>query len=195
MLTRRKLITISVVIVTGLAILLPGTAFTVPTEKEVTDALAPPPAQEMEKSVPSSTGDVSLGRDIFTGRVRLQNGGPACMSCHNISGIGTLGGGTMAKDLTAAYATFGEQGLFSVLKTTPFPVMTEIFAEQPLTDEEATYLVAFMQEAGNQKTAQNPAFFIGMSVVGLVVLAGILQLTWRRRLSGVRQPLVKGDSK
>ncbi len=159
---------------------------------------APPPAQDTDKITPVSIGDASTGRGIFTGKPPLNNGGPACISCHNISGIGALGGGSMGKDLTEAYVTLGEQGLTSILKSPPFPIMKEIYAEQPLTDGEIAHLVALLQEAsrgGEPIPAQSPRIFIIISIVGFLLIIGIFQLLWRRRLSGVRQPMVKGGSK
>jgi mono/diheme cytochrome c family protein len=47
-------------------------------------------------------GDAAGGRELFIGRVAFHNGGPPCMSCHSISGIGALGGGTLGPDLTNA---------------------------------------------------------------------------------------------
>ncbi len=104
----------------------------------------------------------------------------------------------MGKDLTTAYFAFGEQGLTTILTTTPFPMMEEIYTEQPLTDNEIAYLLAFLQESssnGEPTPAQSPRIFIIISVVGFLLIVGIFQLLWRGRLSGVRQSMVKGGSK
>ncbi len=157
-----------------------------------------PPEQDTEQIAPVPIGDASMGRDIFIGKTPLNNGGTACLSCHNVSGIGALGGGSMGKDLTGAYSVIGEQGLTSILKTQPFPLMKEIYAEQPLTDDEIAHLVVFLQEAsssGEPTPVQSPRIFIIISIVGFLLVLGIFQLLWRRRLSGVRQPMVKGGSK
>lgn len=161
----------------------------------------PIPSEEpapTEETAPSPRGDASAGRAIFTGTIALQNGGAACLSCHNINGIGALGGGAVGKDLTEAYATFGEQGLTSILRTTPFPMMTEIYAEKPLTDDENAHLLAFLQETSTSQqitSSQRPFIFIVISIVGCLIIVGVLQLIWRGRLPGVRQSLVKGGSK
>ena len=159
---------------------------------------APPPEQDTEEITPVAAGNASMGRDIFIGRTPLNNGGTACLSCHNISGIGALGGGSMGKDLTEAYSVIGEQSLISILKTPPFPIMKEIYAEQPLTDDEIAHLIVFLQEAssgGEPTPAQSPRIFIIISIVGFLLVVGIFQFLWRRRLSGVRQHMVKGDLK
>jgi mono/diheme cytochrome c family protein len=171
-------------------------------EKSAPVITTPSPAEETEEkgearaAVP--VGNARMGRDIFVGKTPLQNGGAACLSCHNINGIGALGGGTVGKDLTEAYATFGEQGLTSILRTTPFPMMTEIYAEKPLTDDETAHLLAFLGESRDTKqltSGQSPFIFILIGIIGLLLIVIILQTIWRGRLSGVRQSLVKGGSK
>ena len=159
---------------------------------------APPPEQDTEQIAPVPIGDASMGRDIFIGKTPLNNGGTACLSCHNVSGIGALGGGSMGKDLTEAYSIIGEQGLTSILKTPPFPIMKEIYAEQPLTDDEVANLVAFLGETADAQqpaAGQSPLIFIVIGIAGLLLIVIILQTIWRGRLSGVRQSLVKGGSK
>ncbi len=168
-------------------------------EAQSGDTQSPPsPENDAGKATPVPIEDTAMGRDIFIGKIPLQNGGAACISCHNVSGIGTFGGGTVGKDLTKAYSTFGEQGITSILKTTPFPLMKEIYTEQPLTDGEIAYLRVFLQEAsrsGEPTPTQSPLIFIMISVAGLLLIIGIFQLLWRGRLSGVRRPMVKGGSK
>ena len=158
---------------------------------------AAPPEQDTEKIMPLPIGDTSIGRDIFIGKTPLNNGGTACLSCHNVGGIGALGGGSMGKDLTEAYSVIGEPGLTSILKTPPFPIMKEIYEERPLEDSEVADLVAFLEETDAEQSAagQNPFAFIMIGIAGLLLIVIILQITWRGRLSGVRQSLVKGGSK
>ncbi|MBI2852808.1 MAG: hypothetical protein HYX84_06885 [Chloroflexi bacterium] len=140
----------------------------------------------------------TLGRGIFLGTEPLTNGGPACISCHNIGGIGGAGGGNMAKDLTAAYSKFGEAALGPILKTTPFPIMRDIYKTKPLTDSEITALVAFFKEVDAAKAtipSQSPAVYFIVGAAAFAIIIGMFQVIWRGRLSGVRQPLVKGGSR
>lgn len=155
----------------------------------------PSPATGTAQAPPA--GDAAIGRDLFTGKRPLANGGTACVACHNIAGIGTLGGGTMGLDLTNAYSKFGDAGLTSILHTTPFPVMKDIFPTRPITDEEVTHLKALLREADSQKGAPAPSAF-GFPLAGVVGLALSLlvaQTLWGRRLRGVRKPLVRGDER
>ncbi len=147
---------------------------------------------------PLPTGDPATGRDIFTGSMILENGGAACISCHNVDGIAALGGGAMAKDLTEAYSNFGAAGLTAVLKAQPFPLMNAIYEDRPLDDAEVADVVAFLGETAGvqQPTAgQSRLAFIVIGIIGGLLIVAILQIVWRGRLSGVRQTLVRGGSK
>ena len=162
---------------------------------------APTSAQTTIVSPLGTTTPISInaatGKDLFTGRLSLKNGGPACLSCHNVSTVGVIGGGTVGKDLTTAYSTFGETGTTSLLKTTPFPMMKEIYTSKPLTDEEIRSVVAFLKEVSSTPStpSQNPGLFFIIGVASALLIIGMFQWLWRGRLAGVRRPLVKGGSK
>ncbi|MBI2854608.1 MAG: cytochrome c [Chloroflexi bacterium] len=160
--------------------------------------------QSTQSSQPRSTttvavaGSATAGRDLFTGVTPLKNGGPACLSCHSVRGLGGAGGGAVAKDLTGAYSVFGAQGVTSVLKNMPFPVMREIGADKPLTDEEIANLVAFLEEAGKPGEARPASLFswyLVASAAGWLIIMVLLGFVWRGRLSGVRRRMVQGGSR
>ncbi len=137
-------------------------------------------------------GDPMVGKNLFTGVARLKNGAPACMACHSVAGIGALGGGALGPDLTPAPTKYGDAGLASVLATMPFPTMMPIFGKRPLTPEEQAHLKAFLA----QPVAQRPARAVGqlalLALLGGGALLGLVQVTWRDRLQGVRRPMVGG---
>lgn len=158
---------------------------------------SPAPAAPSSAPQPAAAGDADAGRALFTGATGFANGGPPCMACHEVSGIGALGGGSMAKDLTTTYATLGEQGLASVLKTTPFPIMKEIYAGHGLTDQEVAHLLAFFGQtasAGQARPASSIVFLV-LGAAGFLVLLGAISVFWARRSRGVRQALVRGGSR
>ncbi|MBI2850437.1 MAG: cytochrome c [Chloroflexi bacterium] len=162
-------------------------------------AIAPPQSATEAPSVSTTAlpASAATGRDLYTGAIALTNGGPACISCHNIRGVGIIGGGTVGKDLTDAYANLDEEAIHAILRATPFPMMKEIFSAKPLTTEEIANLSAFLEETSNapSPSSQTPWTFIGIGVAGAIVIIGIFQLLWRGRLSGVRRSLVKGGSR
>lgn len=138
-------------------------------------------------------GDAAHGRALFTGASQLANGGPPCMSCHSIAGLGALGGGALGPDLTGAYATYGgDSGLAAFLESMPTVTMNAVWAGQPLSSGERDDLRAFLQEAS---VAQRPPeavwLLVGLSVVGLALMLGLAQLIWRKRLVSVRRAMVQ----
>jgi mono/diheme cytochrome c family protein len=135
-------------------------------------------------------GDPVSGEKLFTGSTPLQNGGPACMGCHSVSGVGELGGGNLGPDLTNVYSRYGEAGLPSTLESLPFPTMQGVFADKPLTDAEVADLYTFFTQADQLSAAPTNLIFVWIGLGGVVVLGLLLHLTWSRRLPGVRIPLV-----
>ncbi len=137
-------------------------------------------------------GDAEAGRELFVGNTRLKNGGPPCMSCHSISGIGALGGGTLGPDLTNAFKDLGgESGVASFLSSVPTPTMNAVWSKHPLTPQEIANLSAFIKEGAiSQRPFNVLAQLIVLAVIGAIILVIIFATYWRRRLRGVRIPLV-----
>jgi cytochrome c2 len=143
-------------------------------------------------AAPLPQGDAVIGRELFVGSAHLEHGGPPCMSCHSIAGIGALGGGTLGPDLTDAYQKYGGQaGLASFLTSVPTPTMSAVWSRNPLTPQEISNLIAFIKEG---PVSQRPIDAIGrlalLAAIGVIILVLIAALYWRRRLLGVRIPLV-----
>ncbi len=145
-------------------------------------ATTPPPA------VSAGTGDPAVGKLLFTGEKHLANGGPACISCHSVSGIGILGGGGLGPDLTQVFQRFGETGLASALNTLPFPTMIGPFKNHPLTADEQADLLAYFKEV-DQSQAVVPVtapgtltthalLFFGIAFVAAILLFGLLWFLW-----------------
>lgn len=136
--------------------------------------------------------DVEAGRALFTGSAALENGGPACMSCHQTQELAGFGGGTLAVDLTQSFARLGEGGMDGALQGTPFPVMNTIYPDRPLTADEAFQLKAYLAHTSRQAPQQpNGWLFPLVGVAGLFLAFVLMNLIWRRRLKdGVRRPLV-----
>ncbi len=138
-------------------------------------------------------GDSIAGREFFVGGTRFKNGGPPCMSCHSISGIGALGGGTLGPDLTNAFQKYGgAAGLESFLSSVPTPTMSAVWTKNPLTPAEIADVAAFIKEgAVVQRSPGSIAALALMALCALVILVVIAAVYWRRRLLGVRIPLVR----
>lgn len=143
-------------------------------------------------AVAVAPGDVQAGMDLFTGRRRLQNGGPACASCHNVATLPFPHGGTMAPDLTHEYSKLGPQGMHYALRTLYFPAMNALYLKRQLTDAEERDLTAFFQDADRAQPAGTQTGVIGgAAVLGFLVLMGITWASGRGRVYSVRRKLLK----
>jgi mono/diheme cytochrome c family protein len=136
------------------------------------------------------SGDSESGRVLFIGGTQLANGGPACISCHSVAGVGALAGGTLGPDLTNVYDRYGEPGLAAALTGLPFPSMRGVFTEKPLTEDEAADLFAYFAQANQRTSEPVNVYFVLIGLGGFLLLLLLSQLIWRKRLRAVRAPLV-----
>lgn len=149
---------------------------------------------------PLTPADQQKGRQIFLGYAALQNGGPACISCHTVNGEkGLLGGGTLAPNLTNVTARLGgQQGLSAWLSAPATPTMSATFQKTPLTQEEITALVAYFLNQAQQNPPPRTAPFVNYLLFGLggtVLLLVAFDFFWGHRFRGVRKPLVEKSRK
>lgn len=163
--------------------LLLGAALAVPA-MAVLAASQPPSGEQLT----SPAGDAAVGKNLFMGTARFQNGGPPCMACHSVGGIGALGGGALGPDLTGAYAKLKDAAVTWPETVQP---MRAIFAEKPLTADEKDHLLMFLQSASvSERPTEAVGQLAGLAVLGTAVLLGLAHLTWRHRLHQVRRPMV-----
>ena len=134
---------------------------------------------------PISPADIQHGQDLYQGLARLQNGGAACNSCHEVRNDAVIGGGILAKDLTNVFSRIGGNGVGQILGAAPFPVMERAYADSPLTPDEIHAMVAFLQHADSEGAFQQPRDYGWLLVLsGSGVFAGLLLvygLMWMRR--------------
>lgn len=144
---------------------------------------------------PFTAQDVVMGRELFSGQRRLAAGGPACISCHTMRGLGGLSGGRLGPDLTLVYERLqGRKGLSAWLVNPGSPTMAPVFRATQIQPEEILPLVAYFEDAakkgGQDDSSALLNFFLlgaGVMVVGLVSLDAI----WKKRIHGVRRQLVQ----
>lgn len=129
--------------------------------------------------------DVLRGQSFFQGSLRFANGGPTCNSCHHVRNDAVIGGGVLAKDLTAVFGRMGGPGIHAILGSPPFPVMEEAYRARPLTDDEVFALVAFLEDADQHQAFQQPRDYgfrlVYSGCASFAVLAGAYWLFGRRR--------------
>jgi mono/diheme cytochrome c family protein len=89
---------------------------------------------------PFTAEDVQRGREVFLGIRPLSAGGPACVSCHSVKGIGVLAGGGLGPELSTIYERLsGRKGLAAWLSAPATTTMQSVYATQPF-DAEADIL-------------------------------------------------------
>jgi mono/diheme cytochrome c family protein len=146
---------------------------------------APAPVPAAEPVHEATPGEIATGQALFQGLIRLKNDGPSCNSCHHVKNDEVIGGGVLAKELTQAFTRLGDKGIHNVLGTLPFPVMEQAYKNHPLTPDEVTALIGFLQDADHKQQFQQPRDFgfrlVGSGIAGLVPLFGIYSFVWRRR--------------
>jgi mono/diheme cytochrome c family protein len=140
---------------------------------------------EPEAVQPLSEQSVLKGQGLFQGAIRLQNGGPGCNACHHVKNDAVIGGGNLAIELTTAFSRLGGSGIGAILGQAPFPVMQTAYMNNALTDDEITYLVAFLQDADEHHLLQQPRDYgFGLFTGGALGAGGIYLLfafIWRGR--------------
>lgn len=150
---------------------------------EAPDAVAAAPAAP---ALPA--GQADAGKALFTGQTGLANGGTPCIACHSTLGVGSAGGGVLGPDLTNVNTRLGTAGLTSALQTLPFPTMQGIFNTRPLTQQEQSDLLAYLQQTDQQtvvSSAMNINLFWGIGIGGALILLAIMLLFWPRQRQSI----------
>jgi mono/diheme cytochrome c family protein len=143
-----------------------------------TAAAAPSNQVKSGETVPTKEL-LSSGRALFTGEKRFAKGGAPCGSCHSLRYPG-VNGGTLAADLTGIYAKMGESGVRGVLNSLSFPVMKGIYARRPLSEDEATALVALFKDAAARPQA--PCDIYPLVGLGFFVIFIVVAILFKRRI-------------
>ena len=140
------------------------------------------PTEEKAKKVVQS--DAKLGRAYFEGSKGFTNGGPACITCHNVKNDKLIPGGLLAKDLTDVYERLGE-GITGWLGAPPFPAMVSSYQNHALTENERSNLTAFFKHANEVKDSQKEnsgqSLLIMGGLGGLAVILILIAITWSNR--------------
>jgi len=144
-------------------------------------------------------GNAENGMALFQGDKRFANGGPTCVTCHNVTNDEVIPGGLFTKDLTEVYERMGE-GLNVWLMAPPYPAMASSYNNNPLTEQERTDLTAFFKKASEEKDSQEAndgysLFYLGggFGLLGILVL---IQILWgKRKRKMVKEDIFKRQNK
>jgi cytochrome c2 len=139
--------------------------------------------------VPEATEEqILLGQELFQGTTRLASSGPACNACHEVRNDAVIGGGILGPELTTVISRLSARGVTAILRRPPYPVMRRAYLTGPLTEEEITALVGFLQRADRDQALYQPRdytiklFFAGLAGTAFLLL--MYTLAWRGRSKG-----------
>jgi mono/diheme cytochrome c family protein len=147
----------------------------------------------------ATVDNIIVGRLLFSGEQRLENGGASCISCHMVKDDNVFSYGTLAKDLTETYETMGSNGVSAILKSPPFPAMAVTYVNNPLTNAEILNLTAYLRSVSKERFYQHPADFgITFAVYGIFVfimlLLSIIVLYFKRKKKSVNHEIFNRQS-
>lgn len=156
------------------------------SEAPVAAATETVPAEVVPDASNNATPEqIDAGKNLFVGSQSFVNGGPACISCHNVNYTGVLPGGLLAKDLTTVYSRLGgDAGLQGMLGAPPFPAMTEAYKDKPMTEQEIASLIAFFNKVDKDKVNQagpTTNYLLYGGSVGTIVLLILIFGIWMVR--------------
>ena len=138
--------------------------------------------------------DIATGKALFNGQKALQEGGPACISCHTLSGLSGLGGGLLGPDLSGAYSRLeGRKALGAWLSSPPSVVMQPLYTNSPLDSEEVLALVAYLKATAGTGELEAESTSLEFTLAGIALAAGLMVLfdiLWRKRFRSVRRTLL-----
>ncbi len=132
-------------------------------------------------TAPPVQGTASVGEDLFRGTTMLSNGGPACAACHTAGPYDRLGGpGMSVLDLNGIVDEYGKSGFISAITDPVLEPMVVVFAERPITDQEANDIAAYLETTTAGGGGDTPVdLLLVLGVFGFLILILITALVIR----------------
>ena len=145
-------------------------------------------------SKPFTDADRTNGHSIFIGTQPLKNGGSACIACHSMHDLSTLGGGRLGPDLTKVYERLkGRKSLSAWLMAPATETMQPIFKNRPLEAEEIHVLAAYFEDEAKYSEADASVSRMAFLLLGLGLATAtifLFDVIWKKRFHSVRRSLV-----
>jgi len=129
------------------------------------------PAPTTPTTPPVVAGTASAGDALFRGSTLLSNGGVACIACHSAREYDRLGGPGLGMDLNGIIDEFGTAGFVDAITDPVVDEMIAVFADHPITNQEANDLSAFLEKTsadGAEESTLDLLMILGF--VGFLVL-------------------------
>ena len=105
-------------------------------------------------TVSDTMNNIQIGRGLFSGSIRLMNGGPGCITCHHVTEDMLPAGALIAPDLTNVYSRLDEKTIMKYATNPYHPTMQEAYKEKPVIKEEVTCLISFFEYVGTATVHQ-----------------------------------------
>ena len=162
----------------------------------LTDFLLDPSAAErlktqqqkaaMKEAASLEPASVDKGQALFFGRTAFQAGGIGCAACHQAGGRG----GNLAASLEDSFTRLGEQSLLATTQNPGFPVMRAIYANHPVSKQEAVHIAKYLEEVSKAPAdpANVPLHLAGLT--GTVLVMVLLGRATHKRAAGTRARMV-----
>jgi mono/diheme cytochrome c family protein len=157
--------------------------------------------EKVEEEVIITEDDIVLGEQLFEGTLSFENGGPSCITCHNVDYEHMMQGGLLAKDLSKVYSrSGGMNGIKGILVGLPFPAMKSSYGNHPLNDQEIVQLQAFLKHTDEnyiyQHHGDKKMFLFYFALTGFLTVITIIYFMWfDRKTKGVKEDIYKRQTK
>ncbi len=105
-------------------------------------------------SVKDTMDNIQIGRGLFSGSIRFNNGGPGCITCHHVTENVLPTGALIAPDLTNVYSRLDEKTITKYATTPYHPTMQKAYKDKTVTREEVATLISFFEYVGTATAHQ-----------------------------------------
>ncbi len=126
--------------------------------------------------------EAPLGKQLFMGTNKLQNGGLACVTCHRVGARG----GTMGPDLTDAFDKLGRVALMSSIEAAQYNVMRGAYEQHPVTAQESAHLAEFLSQREMMQTESLESKVDATGVLFAIILFGLIVFVYRKKQAAPR---------
>lgn len=136
---------------------------------------------------PVLPSEIVAGAEIFQGLRRLAAGGPPCLSCHSVAGLGGFGGGRIGPDLTKVFERMGGRRAMSAWLLAPqTPTMSTMLSSRPLESDEIVLLTGFLEDRARSGAEEPPGGRQALLLLAVLLAAVLLSWSLTRLLATVR---------
>ena len=142
-----------------------------------------PEIEEIELTPEQKAILLPLGSRLFEGMDKFDEGGVSCFSCHNVSYEGMKQGGSLGTDLTNSFTKYnGAAGLKGFIATPSSAIMEVEYTRHPLTQEEITSLVVFLEDAnGNGTSDFESTFLLVGGIILFCLMIFVIMILWSEK--------------